>query len=152
MTLDLAQISDAIQSHALTSGHVERATGHEPKNAPGNGLSVAVWVQNVRPVAERAGLAATSVRVELSVRLLMPMLHEPQDEIDPTLIGAADALMRAYSGDFTLGDTVANIDLLGAHGNPLQGEAGYLNQDGKIFRAFVITLPVIVNDLWSQSG
>jgi hypothetical protein len=151
VTLDLRAISEAVQSHALTSGHVERATGHEPKSAPGNGLSVAVWAQNVRPIAARAGLAATSVRVELAVRITMPMLHEPQDEIDPTLLAAADALFRAYTGDFTLGELVAQVDLLGAHGTPLQGEAGYLNQDGKIYRAFVITLPVVINDLWSQS-
>jgi hypothetical protein len=90
--------------------------------------------------------------VELAVRLLMPMLHEPQDEIDPTLIGAADELMGDYSGDFQLGDTGVDVDLLGAYGGtPLQGEAGYLNQDGKIYRAFVITLPVIANNLWEQS-
>jgi hypothetical protein len=151
VTLDFRAVRDAAISHASASGYFDQVAGHEPKNAPGNGLSASFYLQNVRPVAARSGLSVTSVRVELEVRLLTPMLAEPQDDIDPNLLVAADALMRAWSGDFELSGAVAQVDLLGAHGTPLQGEAGYFNQDGKLFRGFVITLPVVVNDLWSQS-
>jgi hypothetical protein len=152
VAIALRDISDAVLSHALASGYVSRAYAHEPKSAPGEGVTAAVWVQSLQPVPQHSGLAVTSVRVELSVRLLVPMLSEPQDGIDPALISAADALMRAYTGDFELGGEVAFVDLLGAYGPPLQGEAGYYSQDGQLYRGFVITLPFILNDLWSQSG
>ncbi|MGD9749786.1 MAG: hypothetical protein AB7W59_02205 [Acidimicrobiia bacterium] len=151
MTLDLAGIRAAVESHALASGHLDRSTGHEPDHGPGQGISAAVWVDEVRPVRARSGLASTSALVVLQLRLQMPMTYEPADDIDPLLLGAADALMRAYSGDFELGGEVAAVDLLGMSGGPsLQGKAGYLPQDDQLYRVFVITLPLLVDDLWEQ--
>lgn len=155
MSLNVRPIIDAIVSHALASGQFERVNGHEPKAAPGNGLSAAVWVDSVGPARNQSGLAATTALVVFNVRLYSPMLAEPQDAIDPNLTGALDALMTAYSADFELGGNVRNIDLLGtASGNraPLSAQAGYLNQDGKLYRVYTITLPVVVNDAWTQGA
>lgn len=150
MSLGLADLMDVACSHAQASGWFDQVTGHEPKNLPGGNLACAIWVDEVRPIPA-SGLAATSALVVLAVRLSTPMLAEPQDEIDPTLLSAADALLAAYSGDFTFGGLVRAVDLLGAHGVALRGKAGYLNQDGVILRVFQITLPLIVNDLWAQA-
>ena len=151
MSLGLGDIIDAAASHALVTGAFDTVNGFEPKRAPGNGISAAIWVEDVSPIPGWSGLASTSVRVELTVRCMTPMLQEPADGIDPALIGAADELMAAYSGDFTLGALVAEIDLLGAYGVGLRGRAGHFTQDGVPYRAFVITLPLVVNDLWSQA-
>lgn len=148
----LLGIRNQVVSHAMASGYFDLVNEYEPKNAPGNGLNAAVWLKAIEPVAARSGLDATTVRLELSIRIYLPMLHEPQGEIDPLILAAADALMRAYTGDFQLGGEVANVDLLGDYGIGLRGDAGYLNQDNKIFRIFVITLPLVINDLWSQHG
>lgn len=150
MTLDLVTLMDAAQSHALASGHFDRVNGHEPKNAPGNGLSYALWVEDIRPVPAQSGLNRTTVRLGLSARVYLPMVVEPQDRIDPTVLGATDALLRAYSRDFTLGGRVESVDLLGRHGEPLSGKAGYLTQDGTEYRVMVLTIPLIINDLWAQ--
>lgn len=149
MAVDATGILDSIQSHALASGLFEQVNGHEPKNAPGNGLTAAVWVQTIAPVSS-SGLALTSARFVFTLRIYSGFLQEPQDAIDPSIITAADVLMTAYSGDFQLGGDVRNIDLLGQTGTPLSAQAGYLNQDGKLFRVVDITLPVIVNDVWAQ--
>jgi hypothetical protein len=152
VSLGLADIMDAATSHAQATGWFDQVTGHEPKSAPGRGIACAVFVRRARPVSARSGLSSTSACVELSVRVYMNMLHEPQDEIDPTIISAVDDLMAAYTGDYTLGGLVSNVDLLGAHGPDLRAEAGYISIDNKVFRSVDITLPLIVNDLWSQSG
>lgn len=151
MSLAIDSILDAVISHAMASGHFETVNGHEPKNAPGTGVTAAVWVETIGPVRGGSGLSSTTGRLTLNVRLYTPMLSEPQDAIDPSLVRALDALMTAYSGDFQLGGAARNIDLLGAHGTPLQAQAGYLSQDGKVFRVYTINLPVIVNDLWEQT-
>lgn len=151
MTLGLLDIRDAALSHAQASGWFERVIGHEPKNAPGAGLTLALWVDSFTPVPRRSGLASTSTRVAMAARLYLPMAHEPQDEIDPTLLSAADQLLADYSGDFTLGGLVAQVDLLGAYGPPLGGRAGYLEHDGTVFRVFELAVPLIINDLWEQA-
>jgi len=33
---------------------------------------------------------------------------------------------------------------------PLSALAGYLNQDGKLYRVMTVTLPIIINDIWAQ--
>lgn len=147
--LNAAALLGAAVDHALRLGLFEKVNQHEPKAAPGKGLSAAVWVQRLQPVRS-SGLASTSVRVELRERLYTSMIQDPQDGIDPNLLDATDALMAAYSADFTLGSLVRSVDLLGAHGDPLSAQAGYLNQDGQLLRVMDITLPLLVNDLWEQ--
>jgi hypothetical protein len=143
-------VTDAAQSHALASGWFDAVNGHEPKSAPGNGLTAAVWVDQVMPYPAGSGLAATSVIVVLNVRVYTRFIAEPADAIDPSLMAAVGALFAAYHGDFDLGGVIEAVDLLGMAGRPLSAVAGYLNQDAKIFRVMTITLPCIVSDLWDQ--
>lgn len=156
MSLDASAILDifnAVQSHALASGLFESVNGHEPKSAPAvGGLIAAVWADVIDPDKTTTGLAATSARLVLNVRLYSNMLQEPQDAIDPNLLAATVTLMAAYSGDFTLGGAVFDIDLLGHSGIPLRAQAGYINQDSKMFRVMTIALPVIVDNAWTQAS
>ena len=148
-----SDLFDAIESHALASGLFDDVNTHEPKSAPGTGITCAIWIQNIGPAVAASGLAATSARIEFSVRLYTSFLAEPVDLIDKNLLDASIALMEDYSGDFGLSIVtgVSHIDLLGAYGTPLQADAGYLNQDGKIYRVVTINLPIIYNDLWTQT-
>lgn len=151
MTINIAGILDAVVSHALTLGLFERVNAYEATSPPGHGLTAAVWVQDVTPVPARSGLASTSIRAAFTVRIYTSMLQDPPDAIDPAMVQATDALMGAYSGDFTLGGVVANVDLLGAHGAPLRAQAGYVNMDGALYRIIDITLPMVINDVWEQA-
>lgn len=151
MALDTDGIIDAIASHAQASGRFERVIKHEPKVAPGNGVSASIFLDEVQPFALQAGLATTSARVTVIARLAINMIHEPQDDIDPKILGGAvDALMNAYTGDFTLGGLISHVDLLGQGAQGLRAKGGYLEQDHKLYRVMEIFLPVIVNDVWEQ--
>lgn len=150
MSIGIDAILNALVSHAASTGLFERVNAHEPKNAPGNGLSAAVWVDSIGPTPSASGLAATTGRVALQVRLFTNMIQEPMDAIDPNMVKAVDTLMGLYSGDFELGGSVRNVDLLGQTGTPLSALAGYINQDGKLFRVMTILVPLIINDLWNQ--
>jgi hypothetical protein len=149
VSLGAAAILTALRDHALTTGRFERVLGHEPKGTPGNGLTAAIWAQRMEPTT--SGLDSTSARLVFSIRIQGNMLAEPQDDIDIRVLEAVDALMAAYTGDFTLGGLVRSVDALGADGEPLSADAGYLEQDGKLYRAMVITLPLHINDLWTQA-
>lgn len=149
MSLAISTLMDQVASEAAASGYFERVNQHEPKNAPGNGLTAAVWVDRIAPV-QSSGLSSTSGVVVVFVRIYANMLSEPQDSIDPNIVTATDALLAAYSGDFDLGGNVRCVDLFGMSGFALSAQAGYIPQDGKLFRAMTITVPLIVNDIWAQ--
>ena len=151
MALDIVTILDAVESHALASGYFAAVNGHEPQSPPTSGVTCAVWVEQIGPARGGSGLASTSARLALFVRLYTSLLQQPADAIDPDLMAALDALMAAYSGDFTLGGLVREVDLLGAYGDPLSARAGYLVESGNEYRVMTITLPVIVNDLWQEA-
>lgn len=150
MSIGLPAIMNAVTSHAAASGFFDRVGGHEPKNAPGRGLSAAVWVDRIEPIARVSGLASSGALVVLNVRVYTNMLQDPPDLIDPSLVAAVDALITAYSGDFELGGNVRSVDLLGAHSAGLGASAGYLEQDGKLFRVMTISLPLVITDAWNQ--
>lgn len=145
--IGINDLLDQLVSHALQQGVFERVNTHEYKSAPGKGLFCEIWSENITP-ATRSGLASTSVVVTFNIRVRTDMVAEPQDAIDPSVINAIDLLMTAYSGDFELGGKARNIELLSG----ARADAGYLNQDNKIFRIMTITLPVTVNDVWTQEA
>lgn len=141
-----------LESHAQTLGLFQKVNGHEPKNAPGNGMSCAIWISDIEPLAAASGLAATSGRVGFTARVYLGADQEPLSGVDPEVTGAACQLMAAYSGDFDLGGLVRDVDLLGQHGAALSARAAYLEQDGRFFRVMEVTLPLIINDLWPQEA
>jgi hypothetical protein len=101
-------------------------------------------------VPASSGLASTSFRVTFNVRIYSSMLQEPQDAIDPTMLAAVDLLLADYIGSFTLGGLLREVDVRGIDGNPLRVDAGYLGQDGKMYRVLTISVPCVINDLYAE--
>jgi len=149
--MDVPTILDKVVSHAMATGLFDRVNTYEPKSAPGSGLTAAIWVERIAPQPGGSGLASTTGRLELSVRLYTNMLQDPQEAIDPNLLSATDTLFTAYSGDFSLDGAVRNVDLLGMNGIGLSARAGYIRQDSALFRVMDISLPLVINDLWTQA-
>jgi hypothetical protein len=151
MTLNLNTYRDVLTSHAQATGLFGQVLGHEPISAPGSGLTAAFWVSRIGPVPAGSGLKATTGRLELMATLLEPADTEPADGVDVDVVGAADALLAAYSGDFELGGNVRMVDLLGAYGTALSAVFGYTRfAGGTTYRAATLTIPLIINDVWGQ--
>lgn len=141
-----------LTSHAATLGLFDRIATHEPKNAPGNGLSIVFWAQEIQPVPSLSGLNSTTIRLQINARIYTNMLQEPQDSIDPNMVAAAATLLTEYSGNFTFGGLLYDVDLLGEHGEGLTATAGYVNQDQRLYRVFEIVLPLIVDSAFNQEA
>lgn len=146
-------IFDQVVSYSLASGYFESVNQHEPKSAPGNGITSAVWIQRIRPWG--SGLVATSGVLTLQQRIYTSFLQQPFDAIDPQVAAAATALFGAYSADFDFESIesvvdIRCIDLLGMSGESLNAQAGYINIDNKIYRTMDVMIPIIVNDMWTQ--
>lgn len=149
--LAIDTLLDKITSHAQATALFDQVTGHEPKNAPGNGLTASIWVGEIEPI-EASSVVSASVVVVFNVRLYSSFLSDPYDSIDPNLVKALDTLLTAYIGDFELGGNARNVDVFGSSGYKLKSTPGYVNQDNKLYRVFVITVPVIVNDVWDEAA
>lgn len=147
---DFNAILQAVQDHASASGLFETVNMHEPKNAPGNGLNLACWIDYIGPAANQSGLNKTTGLLVVTARSYSSMYQTPYDDIDPNLLAAVSTLMTAYSGDFQLGAKVKNIDLQGMSGRKLEAQAGYVSIDNKLMRVMDITIPMIINDIWDQ--
>lgn len=147
----LEPIFDAVVSDAQSSGYFDRVNQHEPKKAPRSGITAAIWVQSINPIALISGLASTSARIVFTLRMYMPMMAEPMDMIDPKMTKAVSNLMRRYHDDFDFEGVIRNVDLMGAHGVALAAQAGYIEMDNRLFRTYDMTIPCLVNDVWPQA-
>ncbi|MGA6223469.1 hypothetical protein ACPESV_24425 [Streptomyces umbrinus] len=152
MTIDSIEIRGRVTSHAQAAGWFGQVLKREPVSAPGSGFTYAVWVSDLSPVPASSGLASTTARLELTGRIYVPADTEPMDDVDDQLVGATDVLMTAYSGGFTLGGNVRCIDLLGAYGAALRARYGYLPIDSTTYRIATMTIPIIVNNAWTQEA
>lgn len=146
-----AVYADAV-SAAKKLNDFENVMQHEPKAKPASLPALALWVQSLVPVAAVSGLSSTSGRLGLRARIYLNFMSKPEDRIDPELLRLTSALFGAFSGGFTFGGDVMLIDLLGAHGESLSAQAGYIEHDGTHFRVMECSIPVIIDSLWQQEA
>jgi hypothetical protein len=140
----------AVASDAQQTGWFESVGTEEPKSAPGAKVHFATWLMNAKP-ARTSDLVSTSFRIELAGRIYMNMLREPTGTIDGDLASAGWDLLGRYSGAFTLGGLIREVDLLGEHGEPLAVQFGYVNIDHQLFRIADVTIPLIADDCFDQA-
>jgi hypothetical protein len=145
-------LRQALTTQASASGLFTRVIGHEPKSPPGNGFSYCIWLGPVTSVGRVSGLGASAGRVEWTARIMTPFLQKSEDEIETDLMRRILQMIGLYSADITIGATVMEIDLLGAYGTGLQTSAiGYLEISGSHYRVAELTIPVIIDNLWTQA-
>ncbi len=148
--LKVVTVLDALTSHASALGLFEQVLSHEPKSAP-TATTYCIFSDQIVPFRERSGLASVSV-VELFIgRIYLDFLQQPEDSIDRDMLMALDALMTSYIGDLDFGDADVELDVLGQYTNGVLSKAGYIKHDNRIFRVIDISLPVIVNDVWTEA-
>lgn len=152
MTVNASDLHDNVVTVPQRLGIFENVIGFEPKSAPTGTSTCALWLEGVRPYPMGSGLAASTGVITFTARVYIPMLSEPLDGVEKSILAAVDGLLTAYSGDFTLDASVRNVDLLGASGQALSARCGYTNIDGVLFRTATITIPLVVNDLWTETA
>lgn len=148
--LNYGVFQENLIDHAKRTGLFDKVAGHEMKNGPGLGVHCEIFTDTIDPA--RSGLAATSVRLGIKVRIRTDMLQDPQDGIDPRIVSAAGEFMASVSADFEVEGEARFVDLLGAYGIPLSARSGYVPQDGKQYRAMDVLVPIIINDVWDQEA
>lgn len=150
MALDIDVHLNQLRSHAARLGVFEHVIGHPPLNSPPTGIWVAFEFAGFKP-SKSSGLAATSGLVTFTADIGRNVATEPQDDIEIEITKATSLLIAAYSGDFDLGGNVRCVDLLGQESGGLTADPSYAkHDDGPVFRLVTVTIPLIVNDVFSQ--
>jgi plastocyanin len=150
--IDPNALINAIVSAAQSTGQFTDVAGHEPASLPATGMSAAVWMQGLGPARKVSGLAGTAARIEYRMRIYTPMLTGAMDSIDPAMTAAASQMIGILSGDFTLVGLVFEVDLLGANGAPLAAKADYYKQGDQFYRIYDLTIPLVVDNAWTQAA
>jgi hypothetical protein len=145
-TEDVNSLYAALESHALSLGVFRRVNTHDSENAPGEGLSCSIILGPIAASGAMSGLSSVSGTITFLIMVWNSMMQKPLDGVDPAILTAVSTLLNAYSGSFTLGGTVRDIDLLNLRADPV-----YVEQEGKQFRVEQISLPIVINDLWTMS-
>lgn len=151
MATDLTTIISAVVDDAMTLGVFERVNGHEADSSPGTGVTADVWVMDLVPLAAASGLAEVTALLPLKVRLYAPLSSVNRDVIDPQLLRALQLLFGQYAGGFTLGGLIQNVDVFGHYGIRMSAPFGYVEVNAVEYRCTTVTVPCIVDDLWTEA-
>lgn len=159
-SLNVGLHANAIMTLALSSGLFDDVQAHEAKNAPdAHGLHCQFHGARIWPV-QSSGLASVSVRVEFQLDVMLNMLSDPADAIDPVVMNAAGEIMSVLAGGYTLNGIARDVDIYGADGEPMRAEAGYVTigggqasgTGGRMFRVMSVFIPIVINDVWDVSA
>lgn len=149
MAFDAVSLFGEMLSVAQRLNIFETVVPEEPKAAPVSTPALAMWLGTLTPLTA-SGLGVTSAKVMVHGRIYLNWLGRPTAAIDPKLLNLTVTLMGAYTAEFTLDGQLRNIDLLGMYGEPMSAQPGYIEHDGKHFRAMEVAFPLVINDLWEQ--
>lgn len=149
--MDTQSMLDKLVSHALTLGVFSQVNGHMPESPPDRGATCGFAAGHIGPVPAGSGLRSTTAVVEFRAVIYTDPMAHPLDLVDPAILAATDALIAAYSRDFTLGGLVRQVDLLGQTGRTLSADDAFVPFGGTAYRVMIVTIPLIVNDAWPYS-
>ncbi len=150
-TLDAPGVFDAILSVCQRVGSIEQTIAGQGINPPTSGVGAVVWAMPGKPIPKRTGLNAVSILLVFNVRLTLSMQTQPPESIETTLLGAFSDVCNALAGGFTLAGEVEQVDLLGAYGEGLKWDFGYVTYDNGVkYRCVTIAVPVALDDMWSE--
>ncbi len=148
--LGFETILDKVVSHAASLAVFDSVLSYESVGSSGNSVDCNVWLNDI--VTIPGGLDQTSVCMTFNVSIMSPLLSEPYEDTDKRMAQCLDALMTAYNGDFTLGDTIRNVDILGQFTQGITVTAGYAAIDNTKYRVLMISLPLLVDAVWEQDS
>ena len=148
----VAEVMSAVRSVPSGIGSLRSsAIFHEPVSAPAAVPCVALWAGPIEPVGAVSGLSEVSGRLTVMGRLYGARAERMDDKAEALLLSLTSSLLGAFAGAFTLGGDAMFVDLLGAYGQKLTAVPGYLRQDEAFFRASELTVPIIIDPLWTEA-
>lgn len=145
MTSAITDTLSKLRSAMARTGIFKVVAGVEPSNSPGAGLTAAVFFSSAHPV--ELTLNGISSLYLYTMRIYTDQLSSPSEKIEELIVSAVDKVYSLLAGDFTISDTVREIDFMGQFGTPVAAHSGYIEVPGNPNSRIVdIVIPLVVND------
>ena len=119
----------------------------EPKQALGQGLHAAIYMQSVSIIMIYLGGDTRESHV-VQLRIYKDMLAEytdPQNSLEAELASVVSKLMGNMLGDTDLESNIMSIDAGGMDGAAMTAVYGYIEVGGQMYRVVDVSIPLIVN-------
>lgn len=155
MTFNQAAIETLLSdvaSGVMSLGMFQEVLRHEPKSKPQHDMTFAFFVDSIKPSRLISGVDATAGMVTLMGRAYVSFLTKPEDDVDAQLLNGVSAIIDGLTGSFTLGHSVVAVDLIGMDSSGLSAQMGYTTVDSTVFRICDLTIPVLIDNLWTQAA
>jgi|VirMetMinimDraft_7_1064189.scaffolds.fasta_scaffold242399_2 hypothetical protein len=136
-------LRDTVESHLLATGLFASVNGHQPLAAPSGPVTASVWAGPIDTIRAASSLSTVKLRLVLYVTLYVP-LTDPLDEVEVLVVDDSVAVMELVCGDFELGGAAEMVDLLGAYGQHVGSQLGYVRIGDGDYRTSTVTIPVIL--------
>ena len=124
---------------------------HEPRVPPSALPALALWLGPLEPIGDVSGLSEVSGRVTVQGRIFVCDAQKADDKSEVLLLTLESALLGAFAGAFTLGGEAMFCDLLGAYGQKLSAQPGYVDYSGAAYRVSECSFPIIIDPLWTEA-
>lgn len=145
--LQVEEITARCVSFVAGLGVVEDVNGGDIRHMIGGGLKAGIFVSDLTTI-QSSGLDSVSVRLEQTIRLYERLQVEPSDVLDVETLKAVDAILNAFVENFEIDGIVRQVDVLGAHGQPLRARPGFLTVQEQECRIADVIVPLICDDVW----
>jgi hypothetical protein len=147
MAFEIKNTLHAVETYVQNLGLFSTVQIGEPKQAVGQGLHAALYMQSVSITTIYLGGDTRESHV-VQLRIYKDMLAEytdPQNSLEAELASAVSKLMSNLLGDTDLESSVMSIDAGGIDGTAMSATYGYVTIGGVMYRVVDIGIPLIVN-------
>ena len=151
MALDSGAILKKLVTIAQATGQFRNVNGYEIRSTPANGLTLSLIAGPLTTI-DSSGLNRASMRFQVDGQIWLSMHTDPPESIDPRTMDAAGRFLTDLCGQFTLGGLVRCVDVHGMAGERLSATPGYVEMDGKLYRAASLVIPLLINDVFTLTA
>ena len=147
MAFDIKNTLHAVETYVQNLGLFSTVQIGEPKQAVGQGLHAAIYMQSVSVIMIYVGGETRESHI-VQLRVYKDMLAEntdPQNNLESELASVVSKLMENLLGDTDLESSIMSIDAGGMDGGAMTATYGYLSLGGVMYRVVDINIPLIVN-------
>lgn len=145
-----------LTARVSATGVCDTVEGYEPKKAPKRGDMHCAIVNGATRVVPNASTLANVAQwfpFTLHFYFALPIHDTPsEDRVDPAMTDARDTVMQALLTQVdAYGNAGVELDPLGAYGDPMRSEPGYLPQDDTHFRTESLVVGFIAFNAYETS-
>ena len=147
MAFDIKNTLHAVETYVQNLGLFSTVQIGEPKQAVGQGLHAAIYMQSLSIIMIYLGGETRESHI-VQLRVYKDMLAEntdPQNNLESELASVVSKWMENLLGDTDLESIIMSIAAGGMDGGSMTATYGYLTLGGVMYRVVDINIPLIVN-------